>query len=808
MSTRRALIIGVDAYSFRPLASAVNDAVAMRDELLGQSTRAPIVDAGNVTLLTAPLPDQRAVSSNGPATRDAILSVLRSEWEQTDPAEFLLVYFAGHGLVASKDGRTRETLILPSDVPGPEEGRNMISVTELLSLFAERGPRQQLWIIDACRDMPYQKRPRGYDIDWPEQPLQGQRGQVAIFAVAQGGTALSVEGGQGRFTTHLLAGLQGNGSAVDIKLGVGHCITAQSLHEYSRRRVSEVLEDYDAWTRSVQTPQLIQAGGEIDLLRKVPAPPPRRFDVDVRPPEAIPAVSLALEFQQGLPVATWPPEAAPRSYELRASLLPGSASDGWGPPEPMLSVVDLREKESAVVIVPRLAPGPVAQRGRTRGLPPPPIVQPKPLLPTTGERGIARAQTVEQSVAPPTLGFAPSVSKATLIVRAADPEAHVRLARAEPPWTELVERPNRSLRIDPGVWDAMIVIGDEIIGATRVLLRNGETREVAAPPQITPATASILQRVSSHDRQPAETVMPAVITGDIQGLILPTVLPLLALKLFDRDGVLAEEFAHLDIGLAPAESVGRSPYAVAIAYEGERAPEGLARVRGAEMAWTGPQRRVVLLAGHQRRRPGGTITIEWGHYRTSVAAPEYPDAATIVTARAWPDGRIDTSVSIVPLPVRRAWRRHPDDREMSIGQFARALAVAVPVFRAGRRFNEAGSVLESIARGRRTDPVLTAMAWHMDVASRPTTHDLFLADGRIQSAFDCDPAEQRDALVSLVNLTELDQPVLTASLARLASAATALKQLDHWSIRRFERVVPGQVFNVVHTTGDSDDGES
>jgi uncharacterized caspase-like protein len=256
----------VDGYTFRPLTSAVNDALALRDALVSRSTPAlpPVVSDDDVALLLTPAPDAPAVEGAATATRDAILAALRPHYDASNPAAFLLVYFAGHGLAVSPDGRVRHTLILASDVTGPEDGRNMISLTELLNLFAERGPLQQVWIVDACRDMPYQRRPRGYENDWTEQPAMGPRAQVAIFAVAQGGTALSEIGGQGRFTSHLIRGLAGAGSAADYLAGRGHCVTAQSLHEYARRRVSEALEGYDDWTRTIQEPQIMQTSRTLE----------------------------------------------------------------------------------------------------------------------------------------------------------------------------------------------------------------------------------------------------------------------------------------------------------------------------------------------------------------------------------------------------------------------------------------------------------------------------------------------------------------------------------------------------------------
>ena len=72
-----------------------------------------------------------------------------------------------------------------------------------------------------------------------------------------------------------------------------------------------------------------------------------------------------------------------------------------------------------------------------------------------------------------------------------------------------------------------------------------------------------------------------------------------------------------------------------------------------------------------------------------------------------------------------------------------------------------------------------------------------LSDSRIIAALNDDPQQQRQAMAAVLDDDLLGQPVLTASLALLAKAAQDAEHLDHWSLDRFERVRPGQVFNVV-----------
>jgi hypothetical protein len=808
MADHRAILIGVDGYGFRPLLSAVNDAVAMRDALTSRSTPelAPIFRDEEVILLAAPSIGGSSPERARPATRSEILGVLKTYYDSPEPLGFLLVFFAGHGLTASPDGRVRETLILPSDVTGPEDGRNMICLTELLTLFAERGPRQQVWIIDACRDMSYERRPRGYSIEWGEQAAQGPRSQVAIFAVAQGGTALSSAGGQGRFTGHLLKGLAGTGAAADHIPGLGHCVTAQSLHEYVKRRVAEALEGYDDWTRAIQLPQIYQNNSTVDPLRKLPAPPPRQFSVTVRPTEARPAVSLALEVQYGLPVSGWPPQAPPRVYELRARLLPGMEELGWEEPRPAISAVDLREQESAVIDVGRQAPKPSFPSG------------PMPLPPTTNERGIGSANTIKQEAAPSSRGLL-YMSPAVLTVLAADALARARVRRAEAPWDEYDRKVNTPIKLDAGTWDVMISLGDEVISATRIILNQGELRTVQAVAQITPATAAILppQQTADGGELLPFSVTPSETIGPMQGTILPTLLPLLALKLFDTQQTILHQFRHLDIPLLGTPKVDDSPLAVAIALDGFREPKVPPILRGSAPTWIERNSRVTLSVAW-KREDGDTATIEVSGHRTNIAAPRLPGGVTVIGAISWPDGRLELSVGIFRLPVGTSW--DPNASHVPAGRIARALALAVPLFRTGANFADVSEpVLNEIAYAKWIDPTLGALAFHAydyGLAASHSSPDLAahwddretirrnlqlrfgnLPDSRIIAALHPDAPSRRDALVALLKDAELGQPVLTASLAHLARAARESGRDDHWAVARFDRIVPGQVFNAI-----------
>jgi len=821
----------VDGYGFAPLTSAVNDALAMRDALTtrGPGDSPPLAASEDVTLLVSPAPGVAAPPNSQPATRDAILETLKALFVGLDVPTRLIFYFAGHGMSVSPDGRTSVPLILPADVADPAQGSKMIGVRDLLDLFAERGPLQQLWLVDACRDMPYVRRPRAWDIDWNEESAQGRRAQAAIFAVSPGGKALSEAGGQGRFTTHLLNGLSGKGAAADHVPGRGHCVTVQSLHEYVSRRVKESLVGYDDWTRAVQCPDPYFAGPALEPLRWIPRPEACSFLVRVNPPHASAALDLALEFEEGVRFADWPPKAPRRLFELRASLKPGM-DEVWQAPHPDVLAVDLREVESVTI---NLTPNRINRRS-----PDARIVAPLPYMPTTGPEGTSTfVQTRTAPGAPKGDG-----NRAILHVRAADGPVRVRLRRVEYPWTELPSlAPNEDMQLAAGTWEVRTMLGDEVISAARVLLASGERRIVSSVAQISPLVAMLLPPQNDAADAP-DVVEPSETIGPMQGAILPTLLPLLALKPFDASFEVLRRFAHLQVPqLDHAVAASSEPpfCTLALAYEGDHPPDVAARVSGGSRLWQSADKRIeihVLDAGLGTptvrihlpgceidgvRKPGRVLDI---------AAPRLAGGVTAIAATVWPDGTVQASVSLYRLPLGMAWpQRYGDGLRLPAGRVARALALAAPLFKAGADLRgpsgRAGSggadALGEFATGKWIDPVLGAIAFysccyqleHRPAGDSQGEEDLrrlrdeiqinmqgafpTLPDTRVIAALHDDANRQRRDMATLLTEATLGQPALTASVMALATAARAVGLEDHWSLDRMDRIAPGQVFNLI-----------
>jgi hypothetical protein len=373
----------------------------------------------------------------------------------------------------------------------------------------------------------------------------------------------------------------------------------------------------------------------------------------------------------------------------------------------------------------------------------------------------------------------------------------------------------------------MVTLGDETISAVRIVLHRGEHRTVKAVAQITPATAALLR--PPPDGEPAAP-SPATVTlsaalGPIQGAILPTILPLLALKLYDAERTVLSEFDHLAIPVVPRDDVpeGEVPFAVAIATDGRRLTEHHPIVGGARLAWVGSSSRVALFAGWRRDRDD-TVAVDFGSHRMTVAAPRVRGGLTVIGAATWPDGRLDLSIGLYRLPLGTSW--DPEVARIPVEWIARALALAAPLFRAGVNLAEVpDEVLHDVASGARTDPVIGALAFHahdrLVMPPAPGVDDAIagparqmqaairsklrhysgdLPDSRIIAALDTDRESRREALAAMLDDPDLRQPVLAASLAHLAQAAIEAGREDHWAVDRYDRIIPGQVFNVVRTS--------
>jgi len=155
---KRCLLVGIDDYAFKPLSSAVNDALAVEAKLraLGLFAEAEI------DLLLSPRDGTAVPARARPATSVAILDYLEALYRASKRLDRFLFYFAGHGISARRDPAHTKlcAALIPADVRAiGSDGRRLIDFDDLRARFRMRGPLEQFYIVDACRDLGWERNP-------------------------------------------------------------------------------------------------------------------------------------------------------------------------------------------------------------------------------------------------------------------------------------------------------------------------------------------------------------------------------------------------------------------------------------------------------------------------------------------------------------------------------------------------------------------------------------------------------------------------------------------------------------------------
>jgi peptidoglycan hydrolase-like protein with peptidoglycan-binding domain len=377
---QRCLIVGVDGYAFRPLSSAVNDALAIRNKLISTGLFA----ADEINLLLSPRRGASAVlpANVKAATADNIRDYMFDLYAARRPLDRFMFYYSGHCLSAWNDKTQSKlsTAIIPADVRTIEQdGNKLIDFDDLRARFRMRGPLEQFYILDACRDLGFDINPDVSSLGFAAMKDDAPRRQATVFAVSPRGQARGVTDGLGVMTRHVIDALDGKGSALDsIQVGTRkrYAITIRSVFDYVRRRVENDLGGVEAWTLYFNLPTLDEGEQKTTYLRLIDPAPTLQFTVKVDPPDAAPAVSASLKLFSH-EVGAWPPfgvavNASPTQYELFASL--DRDRQRWMPPDPDVRVVDVRE-ESVITLKVEPCGAPA--------VPPSDTEPPKPLVVTT-----------------------------------------------------------------------------------------------------------------------------------------------------------------------------------------------------------------------------------------------------------------------------------------------------------------------------------------------------------------------------------------------------------------------------------------
>lgn len=207
-SSRRALVVGIDAYPTSPLTGCVNDANRVADLLRTNHDGSPNFD---VQVLTAP---------SEPITRSSLKKKIETLFAH-DTADIALLYFSGHGTENDLGGY----LVTP-DATKYDEG---INLSDILTYANGSKATERIIILDSCMGGAFGNIPA------IQNDAANIREGVAVLTASRAGQVSLESGGQGIFTELLCGALEGG--AADV-LGEVH---VASIYTY----IEEALGPWD-----------------------------------------------------------------------------------------------------------------------------------------------------------------------------------------------------------------------------------------------------------------------------------------------------------------------------------------------------------------------------------------------------------------------------------------------------------------------------------------------------------------------------------------------------------------------------------
>lgn len=172
---RLALVIGNDAYAqVRPLSKAVSDARAYKRHFEEERGFDRVFYAEN-------------------ADEDAMAAAIGGFLAAVGAGDVAVVVFSGHGVQLDPD-RADTLFLLPTDVPAFEGqsadveyqlGRRAIRFSELRRLLAARRAKTRVFVLDACRDNPFDlgaDESRSVGLSRGLAPVRALDGEFVFFA--------------------------------------------------------------------------------------------------------------------------------------------------------------------------------------------------------------------------------------------------------------------------------------------------------------------------------------------------------------------------------------------------------------------------------------------------------------------------------------------------------------------------------------------------------------------------------------------------------------------------------------------------
>jgi Caspase domain len=579
----RALFIGINTYAHAPLTSCVQDAVALQAKLIA----AGVVDPSACTLLTSPPVE----GTHGPPDRATLGRILLGVRDNADHYDRLIVFFSGHGEMTFSDSDSSQprTVILPADFTGhPSERYLNISVDDLLNQFRVAGPREQLFILDCCRKQAdtISKSAGGGPLSWPAPATTGEEAiQSVLYGVALKGVARGMKAQGGVMTRHILASLDPKGPAATYMVERDeYAVTIEGLADFVSAEVGTQIKDAPGFEAGYDLPSLDRRGWRKD---RKPAPlltiassevPPQTLTIVIEPEEAVPFAEVLLTASANR-LHKWPPSGAPYSiapgkYGLRATLT--AANTPFLTPQPAFEPIEIRRNTSKVVRFSRAGEPP---RGAIVTLaevkePVPESLESYELRGYAAGAGVRTLQrsldfsdSQEELIYPPGTGHIEAIGH--------DEGTSVEFLSPALPSGRIVDflqfdydthSWKYSEFVPPGYYRIRFRLGQEIFSRADVEVSEGRRVEVHARAGATPLILDTLPErfitdfAVSHVGQVSESI------GNIQGGVVATLLPALAMRPFDEKDELLRHFPA-DLRL-PSDTWPANPVSVIVAVDG------------------------------------------------------------------------------------------------------------------------------------------------------------------------------------------------------------------------------------------------
>jgi len=689
MANTRALIIGLDGYAQEAaLTSAIRDATQFRDALIQRK----LVDARDVELLTLPV-----TTGASPATAKAIRDRLYHYYANGDQIDRFYFFYAGHGILANANAsRTRtHTVLVPTECEDfRRDAAYLWPFDELRETLERCGPREQFYIIDACRDLVEGRNPDVGTLGFSGATGSYARSQSVLFSVSPLGTAKSTKHGLGVMTGHLLDALRSDRIALDYDDEQDRfAITIQSLKRYAEARIRASLDNEPSWTLRYQLPELRSFGPSASSLVVVESPPAVPLAVHIEPELGAAEAHISVSLR-GSPVqAGWPPLANHQQAMLGPQKYTLTAQHRSLKIDPAVMTIDLRQTEEAHFLV-------------------------QPGEPRDASAGPAAPQIHE--VRDPR-GLVTGTIKAVAV----EPATVIELEGQSPPYLRLSRPGYLEQDVGAGTYRVRFRLGAIVQSEAELEISPGTISEVRPPLE----ASLLLYEILGTDNFVESATFSETI-GPMQSGVLQTLLAMIAIKHFDVAGRVFHQLTNL-IRPQPPERYRRRPVAVVIAVDGAgwiEQPDAILRGVACDIYddHSSPGRQttpvVPLDAGSAGyARIGIAITAPVSRSFpivvrspvlgvTRVVAASLDDRATVVTLIFHADGRVDAGQSILRFPGDPI----PDAPSVPFGRLVRDLQLAQLLYRSHELIEHMLRSDDAVFRALRDatwiDPVATAMA--------------------------------------------------------------------------------------------------